>query len=76
LSGFVSPVHFGYDPNSLAIHYDPSRARELLKEAGYGWIIVEVLEAGPEQKEIISKTYNKTRKGDKKNGLRDMYNRW
>ena len=36
LNGFVSPVHFGYDGNAPAIHYDPHRARELLKESGYG----------------------------------------
>jgi peptide/nickel transport system substrate-binding protein len=35
LSGFVSPVHFGFDPGQTPIRFDPNRARALLKESGY-----------------------------------------
>jgi len=35
LSGFVSPVHFGFDPGQTPILFDPNRARALLKESGY-----------------------------------------
>ena len=35
LSGFVSPVHFGFDPGQRPIRFDPNRARALLKESGY-----------------------------------------
>lgn len=36
LNGFISPIHFGYDPESSAIAYDPAKAGSLLAEAGYG----------------------------------------
>ncbi len=36
LTGFVSPHHFGADVNQSSLHYDPERARALLKQAGYG----------------------------------------
>ncbi|NNK96510.1 MAG: peptide ABC transporter substrate-binding protein [Desulfobacterales bacterium] len=35
LSGFIGPVHCGYDADQPPIPYDPGRARALLKEAGY-----------------------------------------
>ena len=35
LTGFVSPHHFGADPSSSSLHYDPKQARALLKQAGY-----------------------------------------
>ncbi len=35
LSGFVSPVHFGFDPGQTPIRFDPNRAKALLKESGY-----------------------------------------
>ena len=35
LSGFVSPVHFGFDPGPTPIRFDPNRAKALLKESGY-----------------------------------------
>jgi peptide/nickel transport system substrate-binding protein len=35
LSGFISPVHFGFDPGHTAIIFDPNRAKALLKESGY-----------------------------------------
>jgi peptide/nickel transport system substrate-binding protein len=36
LSGFVGPVHLGFDPGPAPIPFDPTRARALLKQAGYG----------------------------------------
>lgn len=36
LSGFVSPVHLGFDADQPPIPHDPNRARALLKESGYG----------------------------------------
>ena len=36
LNGFVSPAHFGADPDLPPIAYDPERAETLLKESGYG----------------------------------------
>ena len=35
LSGFISPVHFGFDPGPTPIGFDPNRAKALLKESGY-----------------------------------------
>lgn len=32
---FVSPLIFGYDPNITRLPYDPEKAKELMKEAGY-----------------------------------------
>jgi peptide/nickel transport system substrate-binding protein len=36
LHGFVSPAHFGADPDARPFAHDPDRARRLLAEAGYG----------------------------------------
>lgn len=36
LNGFISPVHFGYDPEGSAMTYDPVMAKTLLAEAGHG----------------------------------------
>lgn len=36
LSGFVSPLHFGFDPELKPFPHDPDRALQLLSEAGYG----------------------------------------
>lgn len=36
LDGFISPVHFGYDPDSTGFPYDPDQAQSLLADAGFG----------------------------------------
>jgi peptide/nickel transport system substrate-binding protein len=36
LNGYLTPHHFGYNPETPAYSYDPERARSLLAEAGYG----------------------------------------
>ena len=35
LSGYLTPGHFGYNPETMVYAYDPDLARRLLAEAGY-----------------------------------------
>ena len=36
LNGYLTPLHFGYNPETLVYPHDPEKARSLLAEAGYG----------------------------------------
>ncbi len=36
LSGYLTPHHFGYNPETPVYPHDPEKARELLADAGYG----------------------------------------
>jgi peptide/nickel transport system substrate-binding protein len=36
LNGYLTPHHFGYNPETSLYAYDPERARRLLADAGYG----------------------------------------
>jgi len=45
LSGFVSPQHWGADPDRPPYPYDPGRARKLLKAAGFGGGLRVVLDS-------------------------------
>ena len=36
LNGYLTPHHFGYNPETPAYPYDPAKARSLLQAAGYG----------------------------------------
>lgn len=36
LNGYLTPHHFGYNPETPVYSYDPEKARSLLQEAGYG----------------------------------------
>jgi peptide/nickel transport system substrate-binding protein len=35
LNGYLTPLHFGYNPETMAYPYDPEKARSLLADAGY-----------------------------------------
>ncbi len=64
LSGYLTPHHFGYDPETEPYPYDPGKARMLLSEAGYRSGLKIVMDAptsmpdeAPELAELMKRQY-------------------
>ena len=52
LNGFLTPYHFGHDPETPVYPHDPDRARALLGDAGYGdglKLIVDIPSVMPDE---------------------------
>ena len=57
LNGFMTPLHYGHDPETPVYPYDPERARNLLEEAGYGGglrLVVDIPSRMPDEARVLS----------------------
>ena len=57
LNGFMTPLHFGYDPETPVYPYDPVKARELLEEAGHGGgmrLVVDIPTRMPDEARVLA----------------------
>ena len=64
LNGYLTPHHFGYDPETEPYPYDPGKARRLLSEAGHRSGLKIVMDAptsmpdeAPELAELMKRQY-------------------
>jgi peptide/nickel transport system substrate-binding protein len=57
LNGFMTPLHFGYDPGTPVYPYDPKRARSLLEEAGHGGgmrLVIDIPTRMPNEARVLA----------------------
>ena len=58
LNGYLTPNHFGYNPETPAYPHDPETARRLLAEAGYGeglTLVVDIPSTMPDEAPALTR---------------------
>ena len=62
LSGYLTPHHFGFDPETPPYGFDPDRARRLLAEAGHGdglRLVMDVPTSMPDEAPLLAAAMEK-----------------